>query len=126
MNLVILHGRLARDPEFAISAGTNKGVCKFTVGVNKAKDAVDWFDLVAFEATADGIYRNFKKGDGIIIQGRLSKNNWQTQTGEKRSSFNVLVDRYEFPNGKANHENKATEQANAEPQLNVTDDMLPF
>jgi len=99
MNIVILMGRLTRDPETrATSNGGN--MVTFTVAVDrpKRKDGTQNTDFprcVAFGKTADGIAQYFRKGKPIMVQGRYQTDQYEVD-GEKRTRSEVLVDRYEF------------------------------
>lgn len=107
MNFVILTGRLGRDPE--LKTGAN-GVeySKFSVAVDrpKTKDKekeTDWIDCAAFGKTAVFIDKYFKKGDGIEIQGELRTSTYDDkETGKKRKSSEVIINRIDFPKGKGN------------------------
>lgn len=99
MNIVILMGRLTRDPETrATSNGGN--MVTFTVAVDrlKRKDGTQNTDFprcVAFGKTADGIAQYFRKGKPIMVQGRYQTDQYEVD-GEKRTRSEVLVDRFEF------------------------------
>ena len=103
MNLVVLTGRLTRDPELKNTTG-GKSVVEFGLAVNEGKDKngndnVEFLDLTAWDKTADfiGNPEYFKKGKPITIQGRLKTDRWEDKTsGEKRSKVKVVVDRAEF------------------------------
>lgn len=99
MNIVILMGRLTRDPETRQTSNGGNMVT-FTVAVDrpKRKDGTvttDFPRCVAFGKTADGIAQYFRKGKPIMVQGRYQTDQYEVD-GEKRTRSEVLVDRFEF------------------------------
>ena len=94
MNVVILMGRMTRDPELKYTSG-GKACANFSLAVQKTKDEVEFIDCTAWEKTAETIAEYFRKGNRILIQGRLSVSNYE-QNGEKRKSTKVVVNSFEF------------------------------
>ena len=94
MNIVILMGRMTRDPELKYTSG-GKAFANFSLAVQKTKDEVEFIDCTAWEKTAETIAEYFRKGNRILIQGRLSVSNYE-QNGEKRKSTKVVVNSFEF------------------------------
>ena len=97
-NLVILLGRMARDPELRYTS-SGKAYANFTLAVQKTKDEAEFIDCVAWEKTAENIAEYFRKGNRILIQGRLSVNSYE-QNGEKRKFIRVLANTFEFIDSK--------------------------
>lgn len=101
MNMIILTGRLARDPEF-FTEGTPR--VNFTIGVDrrsaKEGDKVDWFRCVAWDGdkvkTASQIKDYFSKGKPITITGRMENDPYTDKEGRLRDSWAVKVERWEF------------------------------
>lgn len=101
MNVVILSGRFGQDPEGSTSSG-GKFWMKGSIAVDNGKDRPPtWISLKAFDRTAEVICEHFRRGDGIEIQGRLAVEEWTTESGETRRSSVVVVQRFEFPKGRA-------------------------
>ena len=98
MNIAILMGRLTRDPELKYTTG-GKAYANFTLAVQKTKDEAEFIDCVAWEKTAENIAEYFRKGNRILIQGRLSVNSYE-QNGEKRKFTRVLANSFEFVDSK--------------------------
>lgn len=116
MNIVIIHGRLTRDPEFR-QTQSQIPVCRFTVAVDRfTKDkekAADFIDCTAWRQTAEFISRYFTKGSAIIVEGSLHNNNYTDNNGVKHYSMNVLAERVHFAESK--------KQSEAQPELNIDD-----
>ena len=98
MNIAILMGRMTRDPELRYTSG-GKAYTNFTLAVQKTRDGAEFIDCVAWEKTAETIAEYFRKGNRILIQGRLSVSSYE-QNGEKRKSTKVQVFSFEFVDNK--------------------------
>ncbi len=105
-NRVILAGNLTRDPELRF---TNSGipVCSFGLAVNrrKPKDGgdpeVDFFDISAWRELGETIANYKKKGDPILVEGRLQFRSWEDrESGQKRSKVDVVADNIQFLGGR--------------------------
>lgn len=93
VNIVILAGRLTRDPEM------HGKVCSFGLAINrkgKKGDETTFLDCKAFGATAEIIGDYFEKGKPIFIEGRLALEEWEGRDGGRRSKLVVYVNRFEF------------------------------
>jgi single-strand DNA-binding protein len=97
-NRVVLGGNLTRDPELRF---TQNGVpvCSFSIAVNRIKsksEAVDFFNVSAWRELGETVANYKKKGDPILVEGRLQYRMWQAQDGLKRSAVDVVADRVQF------------------------------
>jgi single-strand DNA-binding protein len=93
LNRVILAGNLTRDPQLRF---TNDGVpvCSFGLAVNRVRSkqgGVDYFDINAWRELGEAVANYKKKGDGVIVEGRLQYRSWEAQDGSKRSKVDVVV-----------------------------------
>ncbi|MFT9498265.1 single-stranded DNA-binding protein [Anaerosolibacter sp.] len=99
MNQVILIGRLGKDPDLRFTAGSGKAVATFSLAVNrpfsKEKEA-DFFRIVVFGKTGENCANYLAKGRLVAVQGKLQNNNYETQSGEKRYTTEVIADQVEF------------------------------
>lgn len=109
-NLVILTGRLTKDPELKHGA-SGTAYCKFTLAVNRMKkdDPADFIFCSAFGKTAELIAEYVKKGNNLGVQGRLQQDTYE-KDGEKVSKTGVTVDKIEFL------ESNKTESTTSEPK----------
>lgn len=102
-NRVILAGNLTREPELRF---TNDGVpvCNFGLAVNRVRskneDAADFFDITAWRELGEAIANYKKKGDPILVEGRLQYRIWEAQDSSKRSKVDVVADNVQFLGGK--------------------------
>jgi single-stranded DNA-binding protein len=72
MNLVILNGRLVKDPDFQEATKTKKAVCYWTLAIdryyNHEKIATDYVQCVAYGNLAIYIKNNFVKGQPMLVK----------------------------------------------------------
>src|ERR671919_335651 len=97
-NRVVLAGNLTRDPELRF---TNDGVpvCGFGLAVNRVRsknEEVDFFNVSAWRELGETIANYKKKGDPILVEGRLQYRTWEAQDGSKRSAVDVVADNVQF------------------------------
>lgn len=96
MNLVVLTGRLTRDPELKFGQ-SGKAYSRFSLAVDRPfqKGEADFINCVAFGKTAELIGEYLRKGRKVGVNGRLQMNRYEAN-GEKRTSYDVLVENIEF------------------------------
>ena len=110
MNLVILKGRLSKDPD------VRESVTRFGIAVqrefknNEGKYDADFLNCVAFGKTAEFISKYFQKGSQIIVTGRLQTGSYTNKDGNKINTTDVVVDKCEFCDSKSTNENKSTQE----------------
>jgi single-strand DNA-binding protein len=100
-NRVILAGNLTKDPElrFVEVDGGDIPVCSFGLAVNRVRsksEEVDFFDISAWRELGETIANYKKKGDPILVEGRLQYRTWEAQDGSKRSKVDVVADNVQF------------------------------
>ena len=96
MNIIILTGRLTRDPELKFGQ-SGKAYSRFTLAVDRPmqKGEADFINCVAFGKTAELIGEYLRKGRKAGVTGRLQMGRYEVN-GEKRTSYDVVVDNIEF------------------------------
>ena len=109
-NRVVLAGNLTRDPELRF---TNDGipVCSFGLAVNRVRsrsEEVDFFNVSAWRELGETIANYKKKGDPILLEGRLQYRTWEAQDGSKRSAVDVVADNIQFLGGRADSDDGAS------------------
>lgn len=97
MNVVILQGRMAQDPEVRY-VGDNKAVLNFTIAVDRrGRDAgTDFFDCTAWDRTAENIAKFFHKGENIAVSGKLQRSSYTKRDGSKAYTTDVIVQEFDF------------------------------
>lgn len=134
MNRVILMGRLTDDPK---TQTTQSGmeVARFTLAINrmKTKDnqdpGADFPSCVAFGKTAETIGNYLHKGNLVVVEGRLQTGSYTGQDGVKRYTTDVIVDRFEFCERKAEGQQAPEPSTDSDGFMNIPDGIdeeLPF
>ena len=103
-NKVILAGNLTRDPELRYTpSGT--AIAKFGLALNRKwkdqtgelKEEVTFVDVDAFGKQAELIGQYLKKGQPLLVEGRLRTDSWEDkQTQQKRSRLGVVLEGMTF------------------------------
>lgn len=137
MNIAILKGNLTRDPEVKFLP-SGMQVTSFGIAVNEVwynsdkvkQERTHFFDCESFGGTAKTIGDFFKKGRPILIEGKLSYEQWE-KDGQKRSAIRIKVDRFHFCGDNPGGERRK-EQAHPGPEikpdtdLDSAEDDIPF
>lgn len=122
MNLNILRGNLARDPELRVvnTNGKQTSVVNFTVAVsreytksNGEKDKVTTFvPCEAWDTGAEIISQSFKKGDLVLVEGSLRNDSWE-KDGVKHNSLKIRVNNFSKITKLSNRKNKEASEEEA-------------
>lgn len=122
MNVVALQGRLGADPEIRFLEPSGTPVAKVNIAVDifggrdaegKPKRRPCWVTVKAFEKTAQLLADHWKKGDQILVAGRLDMDTWE-KDGQKRTLLYVRADRLDFCGGKRGEVDSPAEREAAE------------
>ena len=116
MNKVILMGRLTKDPEIRYTQN-NMPVANFSIAVNRRfkregdTETADFFNVIAWNKTGEFVGKYFKKGQQILVSGRIENRNWTDQQGVKHYATDVIAEEVDFAGSKAeNNTNNNTEK----------------
>ena len=98
INTTIIKGRLTADPERR-ETKDGTAVVSFSLANNiyakGSEDYVNFFDCVIFGKRAEVIAEHFRKGSGIIVQGQIKQERWESE-GKKFSKVRVQVRDFNF------------------------------
>lgn len=90
--------RAGADPELRFSA-SGVAVAKIRVVASSRKKEGDswvddkscWLNVTCFKKTAENLVESIKKGDLLMVEGRLELQEWE-KDGEKKQAYAVLAD----------------------------------
>lgn len=103
MNKWIGIGRLTKDPEIR-STATGMQVASFTLAVNrrfaKEEPKADFFNVTAWNKTAEFVGKYFTKGQQVLVSGRLENRSWEDNAGVKKYATDVIAEEVEFADSK--------------------------
>ena len=156
-NKVILAGNIARDIDIRYTQGGsaigNTSIAtsrKFKSQTGEQKEEVMFIDLTFFGRTAEIANQYLRKGSKVLVDGRLTLDQWTAQDGTKRSKHSVTVETMQMlgskdqpqasnshepqPQGQhnkpqhpttQNHENESSGQSSF-PEIDISEDEIPF
>ena len=87
---------MTADPEVRYLE-SGKAIATFSIAIPRTRDESDFFDVQAWEKTAEVIAQYCKKGSQIGIEGRLKQERWKDRdSGNNRSKVMVIATRIEL------------------------------
>ena len=97
-------GNISNEIEFRQTQG-GTSVCSFNIAVNRNfgrldEKKVDFFTVVAWGPKAEFVSKYFKKGQAIIVVGRLENREWTDKQGNKRISTEIIAEEISFAGNK--------------------------
>ena len=143
MNKVILIGRLTRDPELRYTRG-NTAIAMFNLAVDRrVKDdgtkETDFIVCKCFNKLAENLAKFQKRGNLISLVGRIRTDSYDDKDGKRKYTIEVVADEIQFLSQKQKQEEPSNEEnqysqlsaktvmnENYNPELAITDDLLPF
>ena len=104
-------GRLTKDPEVRYTQN-NIPVANFSIAVSRRfkregdTETADFFNVIAWNKTGEFVGKYFKKGQQVIVSGRLQNRNWTDQQGVKHYATDVIAEEVEFADSKKNSDSE--------------------
>lgn len=135
MNKIIMIGRLTRDLDLRFLAD-NRVLAKGNIAVDRkhkkeGESEADFFNITAFGKTADIMSKYLHKGSKIAIEGELRNNNYTDKDGHKVYSNEIIVNSFDFAEGKSSstNDNNTAQPAPDDGFMSIPDnidDEIPF
>ena len=78
-NIVILLGRLGKDPELTYTQG-GMAIAKFTLATSEKRNGeekTEWHRVVMFKETAENAAKYLVKGSQVYIEGKISYGSYE-------------------------------------------------
>ena len=115
-NSVRLIGHLGQDPKL-VSNGESSSVVSFSLATNETyKDAqgnkatrTEWHNIVAFGRVANLIIQYCKRGEHIMLNGRLQTRQYTNKEGQQRYVTEIITEEILFLGGKKSDGSTLTE-----------------
>ena len=102
-NMTILLGRLTKDPETGFTQN-NTQYTKFSIANNQGKNddpnAVNYFDITAWQKTAEICAKYLSKGSQVIVTGKLAQDRFTDKSGQNRSKVSITAREVTFVGSK--------------------------
>jgi len=111
VNKVILVGRLGRDPELKYTP-SGAPVAKFSLATDESfkdktgekQERTEWHNIVAWNKLAEICGEYLTKGKLIYIEGSIRSRQWQDQSGNKRTSYEIIANQMQMLGSKGDSE----------------------
>jgi len=99
LNKVILVGRLTNDPNLRTTS-TGQTVCSFGLATNRIwtdknnqkQEKTEFHNIVLWQKLAETASQYLKKGNLVLIEGRIQTRSWQDQNGNKRYRTEIVAE----------------------------------
>lgn len=106
-NKVILMGNLARDPEIRYTVD-KRAWARFTIAVNRQwkgrngelQSSADFIPVVVWGPQAENCERYLRKGQAVLVEGRLQVRNYEDKSGNRRYVTEVAAQTVNFVGSK--------------------------
>jgi single-strand DNA-binding protein len=103
LNKVFILGNLTRDPELR-QTPSGQAVCTIGIATNRfftdnggqKQQAVEYHTVVAWGRNAEIINQYVRRGNLILVEGRLQTRSWQDQQGAKHYRTEVIAERIQL------------------------------
>jgi single-strand DNA-binding protein len=152
INNVTLQGKLGKDIDLKYTQ-SGKAVGTTSIAVDRdfknanGEKETDWVNIVFWGKTAETVANYFRKGDEILVVGRIQTRSYEDNSGGRKYVTEVVADKFSFTTGRKSQNtqdvgvsnNQTTNNANAHQNRNnvqadpfsnssidIDDNSLPF
>lgn len=139
LNRITMTGRLTHAPELR-QTPSGISVTSFSIANQRnyknadGERETDFFDVVAWRATADFVTQYFTKGSLITVDGRLESRKFTDKNGNNRVAIEIKADNVYFGESKNDGQHSASPAASggdfvpdfSTGSIDEEDDDLPF
>lgn len=121
INIVILIGRLTRDPDVRWSQGEEQQcIARYTLAIDRGiknplegQKTADFVSCVVFGKQAEFAEKYLKQGTKIAIEGRIQTGSYTNKDGIKVYTTDVVVSKHEFVEPKRQQDSSVGESHDA-------------
>ena len=95
---IIAVGNLGKNPELVTTTGGTV-ICNFPMATShraKDKDETEWHNVVCFGKLAENVAKYKKKGDPVIVQGRINTQVYNKKDGTKGYATKLIAEQVRF------------------------------
>lgn len=131
LNLVVLIGRLTRDPEIKYTP-SGAAVASFTIAVDrkfknaKGEKEADFIRIVVWRKLAEICSEQLSKGRLIAVDGRLQVRSYDGQDGQRKSISEVVAEDIRFldwpKDGQERGQGRDAQRGNGPDNMDALDD----
>ena len=93
---VMLVGRITRDIDLKMTAGSGLAVAKFSIAVDRQvkkgeEKKADFLNIVAFGKTAEFVAQYSGKGKLVLVDGRIQTGSYENKEGNRVNTFDIVA-----------------------------------
>ncbi|MFB8530440.1 single-stranded DNA-binding protein [Enterococcus casseliflavus] len=105
INNVTLQGKLGKDIDLKYTQ-SGKAVGTTSIAVERdfknanGEKETDWVNLVFWGKTAETVANYFRKGDEILVAGRIQTRSYEDNSGGRKYVTEVVADKFSFTTGR--------------------------
>lgn len=130
-NKVILMGNLTRDVEMR-STASGQSVANFSLAVSRSwknqqgetQEQTSFINCVAWGKPGEIIAQYVKKGNPLLVSGRLDQRSYEDKDGNKRQSVEVNVEDFNFIGGGRSDDSGSYANSNSNSSNKKSDDVV--
>lgn len=108
LNKALIIGRMARDPELKVMPSSGTNVANFSVATNESYtkngekiEKTEFHNIVVYGSTAENCAKYLKKGQLVMVEGKITTRTWDKEDGSKGYKTEVIAFNVQFgPKGK--------------------------
>ena len=96
---IVVTGNLGDDPELRYSPAGNPFVRLSIAHTDRIKDGDKWIDgdtfwwnVTVFGSLSENVAESLRKGDRVIVSGRVTPNQWKDNDGNERRTVKIIAD----------------------------------
>jgi single-strand DNA-binding protein len=132
INKVMLIGRLGKDPEVKYTP-SGAPVAKFTLATDEVfKDRsgeqqrrTEWHNIVAWNRLAEICGQYLTKGKQVYVEGSIRSRQWEDQSGNKRTAYEIVAREMKMLGSKADSERTSASASSGTPPESVDQSKEP-
>ena len=105
INNVTLQGKLGKDIDLKYTQ-SGKAVGTTSIAVDRdfknanGEKETDWVNIVFWGKTAETVANYFRKGDEILVVGRIQTRSYEDNSGSRKYVTEVVTDKFSFTTGR--------------------------
>lgn len=105
INNVTLQGKLGKDIDLKYTQ-SGKAVGTTSIAVDRdfknanGEKETDWVNIVFWGKTAETVANYFRKGDEILVVGRIQTRSYEDNSGSRKYVTEVVADKFSFTTGR--------------------------
>lgn len=105
INNITLQGKLGKDIDLKYTQ-SGKAVGTTSIAVDRdfknanGEKETDWVNLVFWGKTAETVANYFRKGDEILVVGRIQTRSYEDNSGSRKYVTEVVADKFSFTTGR--------------------------